>query len=109
MIEWLALALVVGLGWLVADGFKARELAYASARAACTEAGVQFLDDTVSLNKMRVSRNANGQVALERWFRFEFSTTGDDRQQGNMRVLGHAVQEIRLARLWLVQSPSEEA
>ena len=96
---FLLLALAV---WFVSDSLKAREAAHEAARKACTEAGVQFLDDTVSQSGMRFARDAQGRAVLERHFRFEFSPTGEDRQQGRVRLLGNRVQEVNLARLWLV-------
>lgn len=88
--------------WFVSDSLKAREAAHAAARRACEEAAVQFLDDTVSQSSLRLARDADGRVAFERHFRFEFSASGDDRQQGRVRLLGGRVQEVNLARLWLV-------
>lgn len=102
MAELLAFLLLALAIWFVSDSMKAREAAYSAARKACQEANVQFLDDTVSQVSMRFARNAEGHAALERFFRFEYSTTGDDRQQGRVRLLGNRVQEINLARLWLV-------
>lgn len=102
MLELLAFLLLALAVWFVSDSLKAREAAHAAARRACADAGVQFLDDTVSQSGMRLARNAQGQVVLERTFRFEFSPTGDDRQQGRVRLLGNRVQEVNLARLWLV-------
>jgi hypothetical protein len=100
--ELLAL-LLLALGiWFISDSLKAREAAHAAARKACVEAGVQFLDDTVSQSGLRLARDAEGRVTLERHFRFEFSPTGDDREQGRVRLLGNQVQEVNLARLWLV-------
>ncbi len=102
MIELLVFLLLALAIWFVSDSLKAREAAHAAARRACEEAGVQFLDDTVSQTGMRLTRDADGRATLERRFRFEFSTTGDDRQQGRVRLLGNKVQEVNLARLWLV-------
>ncbi len=102
MTELFVLLLLGAAVWFVSDSLKAREAAHAAARKACEEAGVQFLDDTVSQSGMRLARNAEGRVIFERHFRFEFSPTGDDRQQGRVRLLGSRVQEVNLARLWLV-------
>ena len=102
MAELFVLLLLALAVWFVSDSLKAREAAHAAARRACEEAGVQFLDDTVSQSGMRLTRNADGRVTFERYFRFEFSPTGDDRQQGRVRLLGGRVQEVNLARLWLV-------
>ncbi len=103
MTELLVLLLLGLLAWFVADGLKAREAAYAAARRACESANVQFLDDTVSQSALRFARDDEGRLALERHFRFEFSTTGDDRQQGRVRLLGGRVEDVNLARLWLVE------
>lgn len=102
MAELIALLLLGLFIWFISDSMKAREAAYAAARKACQEAGVQFLDDTVSQVSMRIGRDGDGSAALERYFHFEFSPTGDDRQQGRVRLLGNRVQEVNLARLWLV-------
>lgn len=99
----LFLLLLLGLViWFASDSLKAREAAHAAARKACEEAGVQFLDDTVSQSGIRIARDAEGRMTLERFFRFEFTPTGDDRQRGRVRLLGNRVQEVNLARLWLV-------
>jgi hypothetical protein len=99
----LLVLLLFALGvWFVSDSLKAREAAHAAARKACSEAGVQFLDDTVSQSGIRFARDVEGRAVLERHFRFEFSPSGDDRQQGRVRLLGNRVQEVNLARLWLV-------
>ena len=102
MTELLVL-LLLALGiWFISDSLKAREAAHDAARKACLESGVQFLDDTVSQSRLRLARDPEGRVILERHFRFEFTPTGDDRQQGRVRLLGTRVQEVNLARLWLV-------
>lgn len=101
----LILLLMIGLAiWFVADSLKARELAHAAAARACRDEAVQFLDDTVSQSALALRRDDMGTLRIERRFVFEFSNSGDDRQQGNVRVLGNEVKEVRLARLWLVES-----
>lgn len=102
MTELLVLLLLAAGVWFVSDSLKAREAAHIAARKACQDAGVQFLDDTVSQSGIRIARDAEGRAVLERYFRFEFSPTGDDREQGRVRLLGNRVQEVNLARLWLV-------
>lgn len=102
MTELLVLLLLALVIWFVSDSMKAREAAHAAARKACAEANVQFLDDTVSQSGIRLARDAEGRMVLERHFRFEFSPTGDDRQQGRVRLLGNRVQDVNLARLWML-------
>lgn len=103
MTELIALLLLGAAAWFVLAGLQARETAYAAARRACEEAGVQFLDDTVGQSGLRLARDAEGRAVFERQFRFEFSTTGDDRQQGRVRLLGGRLQDVKLAHLWLVE------
>ena len=102
MTELFVLLLLGAAIWFVSDSLKARETAYSAARRACEEAQVQFLDDTVSQSRLGLARNAEGRMLFERHFRCEFSTTGDDRQQGRVRLLGNRVQDVNLAHLWLV-------
>lgn len=103
MTEIIVILLLAAVLWFVADSLKAREAAHVAARKACEEANVQFLDDTVSQMRLKLTRDNEGRVVLERWFRFEFSPSGDDRQQGTVRLQSNRVQEINLKRLWLVQ------
>lgn len=102
MSELIVLGLLGLSIWFVADSLKARESAHHAARKACEAQGVQFLDDTVSQSGLRLTRNAEGRLNIERRFRFEFSSTGDEREQGFVRLLSNRVQEVRLDRLWLV-------
>lgn len=103
MTEIIVILLLAGVLWFIADSLKAREAAHAAARKACEEAGVQFLDDTVSQMRLKLARDNQGRAVVERWFRFEFSDSGDDRQQGTVRLKSNRVLEINLNRLWLVQ------
>ena len=102
MTEIIVALLLVAVLWFIADSLKAREAAHVAARKACEEAGFQFLDDTVSQMQIKLARDQEGRAVLERWFRFEFSHSGDDRQQGVVRLKSSRVQEVNLNRLWLV-------
>jgi hypothetical protein len=102
MLELLLLLLMAGMIWFVSDSLKAREAAHVAAHRACKEAGVQFLDDTVSQSGLRFARDSDGHAVLERLYRFEFSPTGNEREQGRVRLLGNRVQEVNLAKLWQV-------
>lgn len=84
------------LAWLWWDTNRAREKATRAALSACRQAGVQFLDQTVVLGKVRLRRDASGQVSLARLYQFEFSRQGQDRAGGFVAMLGHHVKEIHL-------------
>ncbi len=54
-------------------------------RQYCEEMGWQFLDETVSLKSLRLSRTARGW-ALVRRYEFDFSPDGLHRQRGELLV-----------------------
>jgi len=70
----LLLAALAGF-WL--DSLRALETARNAGKRACNSAGVQFLDDTVTVTALTLRRDAVGHLAIRRTYRFEFSDTGD--------------------------------
>lgn len=93
--SWFEIIIVVTLGglfWLWLESTRVREIAVERARSQCHVNGVQFLDDTVALAKLRTARDQDGRLTLKRTYTFEYSDTGDDRQPGNIIMLGKAVQ-----------------
>lgn len=98
--EVVALALLAALGWFWLSSLRVREHALAAGRHACAEAGVQFLDDTVALAHIRLARNNLGQLRFARLYRFEFSSTGDNRRRGNICVLGEHVESVEMDGDW---------
>jgi hypothetical protein len=86
--EWLLLAFVALLAWSTWDNLQKREIALRAARAVCQRAGVQFLDDSVALSKIKLRRDSNQRAQLYREFSFEYSSVGDDRQAGRVYLLG---------------------
>ena len=94
--EALAVVLVIGAAWFWFDSLRAREAAVDTARRACGTDGVMLLDETVALSALRLRRRANGAVSLLRVYRFEFSDTGNNRLEGNVTLLGAAVQALYL-------------
>ena len=97
--EWWPLALLAGVGWLWWDGLKKRELAVQAARALCQRAGVQFLDETVALKRLRMRRDEQQRMRFFREFAFEYSSSGDDRLPGRVYLLGDRVVEVNLIEL----------
>lgn len=98
--EILLLALAAAGAWYWYSGLQAREQAVAAGRRACAEAGVQFLDDSVALRRLRLARNGDGQLQFQRDFHFEFSDTGDNRRPGVVRMLGERVEWVSLDGEW---------
>jgi hypothetical protein len=96
MWEGLAIVLIVGGALLWADSLKARERALVAGRSACERYQLQFLDDTVSFARMRLGRDAEGQLKISRTYTFEFSDTGNNRRHGAIVMLGGDVADMHL-------------
>jgi hypothetical protein len=92
----LFLLLLVALGWFWLDSMRALEAARNAGRLACKNAGVQFLDDTVSSTGLALVRDTSGRRVLRRTYRFEFSETGNSRLEGRLVVLGNIIESITL-------------
>ena len=91
ILELLSLLILVAIGWFFLDGFAARDAGVTAARKACRIEGLQFLDDTVALNGLRLLRNDDGDLRIQRTYAFEYSETGDNRCPGSVTLLGHEV------------------
>ena len=89
----IALAAVVFL-WL--DSLRVRERALKAGRAACERYSLQFLDDTVAFARIRLRRDADGQLKIARTYVFEFSDTGNNRRHGAIVMLGGELQDLQL-------------
>ena len=94
--EILLLLLFLGGGWYWHDAMRAKELARAAGRQRCSDAGVTFLDDTVSLARLRPRRDEDGRVNLYREFRFEFTGDGSARHGGEIALLGTRVLQVEM-------------
>jgi hypothetical protein len=70
------------------DGRAAAERAVEHGRRACKHAGVQWLDQSVHQVKLRLGRDHEGRLRIERQFRFEYSDGGQDRHAGLITMLG---------------------
>ena len=80
--------------WL--DSLRAREHALKAGRAACERYELQFLDDTVSVSRVRLRRDDEGQLRIARTYTFEFSDTGNNRRHGAIVMLGGKLQDLEL-------------
>jgi len=93
----LALSAAVLAVWYWISGLQARERAALVAAETCRAQGLQFLDDTVALQRLSIGRTPGGRLAWHRTYRFEYSETGVSRAQGFVLMLGAAVQSVGLA------------
>jgi len=96
MWEGLAIALIVAGAFAWADSLRARERALRAGRSACQRYNLQFLDDTVAFARLRLARDADGQLKIARTYTFEFSDTGNNRRHGAIVMLGGELLDLHL-------------
>lgn len=89
---WLALIGSVVLFWY--SGLAVREQALRAVRRHCDQMDLQLLDQTVALKAIWFKRNSQGRLQLSRRFNFEFTSTGDERYQGQLLFLGNQLDSI---------------
>jgi hypothetical protein len=96
MWEGAAIALIAAGIFFWLDSLRARERALSAGRAACERYALQFLDDTVSVSRLRLGRDEDGRLRIARTYTFEFSDTGNNRRQGAIVMLGGELQDLQL-------------
>ena len=69
-------------------GARARELATEHARVACRRHNVQFLDQTVALERIAPARSSTGSACLRRTFTFEFTDHVAFRDRAHVTMRG---------------------
>ncbi len=91
-----ALFLIIGisLAWYWFAGAQAREQAVLAARRACERHGLQLLDETVLLERLRPRRGRDGRMRLRREYSFEFGNDGTVRNHGSLVLFGGRVVEM---------------
>ena len=93
--ERILILLMLALGWFWYDSTKAHDLAASDSQFACQRRGLQFLDGSVFLKKLRIRRTTQG-LRLYRIYGFEFSKGGFHRYPGFCKILGQNIQKTTL-------------
>jgi hypothetical protein len=83
----LPLIVLLAAVWIWQNALRARERARMLARELCARAGVQLLDQTVSLRRMRLHRVPGSGLRVLRCYGFEISVDGADRRHGSLDLL----------------------
>jgi hypothetical protein len=96
----LALGLII---WFWRESLRVRESATRISRQACKSYGIQFLDQTVALQRLRL-RWLRG-LHLQRTYQFDYSLEGEGRRTAYLVMLGR--QHLSL-HLNLPETVSEE-
>ncbi|MFW5444580.1 MAG: DUF3301 domain-containing protein [Methylococcaceae bacterium] len=91
---FIILLLFIGLYW--SNSMKAREIAFFAVNVHCQKMDVQLLDEYVALNGIWPKRDEHGKVKAWRSYQFEFSSTGDERYNGKVIMLGRNIVSIQL-------------
>lgn len=97
MLADIILIALFGLGfgyWINAQ--KAKEIALAVATRQCLASEVQMLDGYVALTSLSLRRDESGKIHCQRRFSFEFSSTGYERYQGFVVLLGWRVLTVEM-------------
>jgi len=90
---------LVGIAALVSLWLRHSELsrrAAGLARDHVTRQGLQFLDQSAVLCRLRLARGHGGELQLMRTFRFEFAARGDRRYHGWITLAGNQLRHIEL-------------
>lgn len=89
MADALLLLILVGSALLLWSSARASaEQARAVAMQVCRQARVQLLDETVSLQRLALQRDAEGRLRILRQYRYEYSRDGLERQPAGLALLG---------------------
>lgn len=89
-------AVAVCIAAFVWDSLRVREAANEAMRSACAARRLYFLDDTVALESITVTRDDEGRLALRRRYRFAYSDTGHNRRRGEITLMGRNVVTLEL-------------
>ena len=75
---------------------KVREIALSATIRHCRDLELQMLDGYIAWQAMTLKRDRRGKVHISRTYVFEFSSTGAERYNGNIIMLGRRVEAIQL-------------
>ena len=91
------ITLLAAATWLWVDSLKAREAAIRAAKLACATENLLLLDDTVAIRHIRFGRDEDGNLRLRRVYFFEYSDTGENRNDGSIAMIGSRVLMTKLS------------
>ncbi|RLA05689.1 MAG: DUF3301 domain-containing protein [Gammaproteobacteria bacterium] len=92
----LAILLLVAIAWFWWESRGVAEMAIRVARRSCDSSGVQLLNDTVGWEKVRLKRNDQGRMQVQRTYFFEFSTDIERRYKGVIVMLGKRLSRVEM-------------
>jgi hypothetical protein len=102
----LPLLLILAGAYAWQNALRARERARASAHDLCARVGVQLLDQTVALRRLRLQRIPGRGMAVRRCYGFEFSRDGIDRWRGSLDLLDGEIAAYDIPGVELEATPT---
>jgi hypothetical protein len=88
--------LLIGIFWFWWDSRGVAEQAIHVAKQRCEHTGVVLLNDTVAWKKIRFKRNRQGRMSIQRTYFFEFASDMQRRYGGEITMLGHQLEQVRM-------------
>jgi hypothetical protein len=92
----ITLVFILALLWFWWDSRGVAEIAIQAARRKCEHTDLTFLNDTVGWKKIRLRRNRQGRIQLQRTYFFEFASDMAERYKGEVVMLGRQVTNISM-------------
>jgi len=80
--------------WLRARELKDHILKYAARH--CDELSLKLLDESVVLKELKPHKSSRGGLCIKRRYVFDFTSTGEDRYQGEIVIIGRQIEHITL-------------
>ena len=87
---WLPLLVIGAMAAWWYHVLRLREHVTAHARKLCEAHGLQLLDDSVALHRLRIRRRG-GALSIHREYRFDTSTGGDDRRTASLTLVDNRI------------------
>ncbi|MEQ8517381.1 MAG: DUF3301 domain-containing protein [Chromatocurvus sp.] len=97
LLDLVVIALFGGAALYLFSATRVRELAITAVKRAARDGDFQLLDDSVSLQRMSLSRDGTGMWRVWRQYRFDYSYDGVQREQGAVIMLGKSLQALVVA------------
>jgi hypothetical protein len=94
LLIWLTLFAGIFSFWWQSDVVK--HLALGKANTYCERLGLQLLDHTMVIRSILPARSASGSLCLRRRYRFEFTSTGEERYRGTLTMTGRLIDSIEV-------------
>lgn len=94
--DLIALALVIAGIIIILNHINTGRIARIAAKRHCEQHGLQFLDQNVVFETLRLCRSKQQLFGIKRRYRFEFSSVGDYRYRGRINLISKKVESIEL-------------